>query len=170
MAVVTHSGVVGQVTRVTSRFSEIQVVLSPESGISAFVQRTRSHGIISGGIGRNRCLLKYIESTEQPRAGDFVVTSGHDRIFPKGLLIGHIIQTERQAHELLQSVVIETAVDFSRLEEVLILKSQDKALLDKDFQDDLVPPDLPQSSPQPPASLPTPLPSPTPFPSLSPVP
>lgn len=150
MAVITYLGVVGQVISATPWVSEVQIILSPESGISSFVQRTRSRGIVTGGLGRNRCLMKYIETTETPRAEDTVITSGYDYIFPKGLVIGKITKTERQAHELLQSVIIDTAVDFSNLEEVLVLLNQ--KLIPGFSVPELVGPELPLPTPQPESS------------------
>ena len=55
--------------------------------------------------------------------GDRVITSGLGGLFPKGILIGNIVEVKRQPHELFQTASIETAVDLSRMEEVFIIIS-----------------------------------------------
>jgi rod shape-determining protein MreC len=57
--------------------------------------------------------------------GDEVVTSGMGGVFPKGILIGRITSVERKSGALFQEATLQSAVDLSRLEEVLILTNLD---------------------------------------------
>ena len=62
--------------------------------------------------------MKYIHDVE---IGDQVISSGLGSIYPKGLLLGKIITVQEEKHNLYKIAEIEPAVDFSRLEELMII-------------------------------------------------
>ncbi len=120
--VVTAEGLVGYIFRLTNNFSDILTIIDPNNHVDGIVQRSRSHGIISGS-GENICLMKYITRTEPVILGDLILTSGLGNIYPKGLKVGRVSRIERQSYGITQDVEISPTVDFSRLDEVVVLVS-----------------------------------------------
>jgi rod shape-determining protein MreC len=117
-AVLVPEGVVGHVFRVSPRTSRVLLVADRHSGVDVIVQRTRVRGILQGrGDG---CELKYVKRGADVEAGDRVVTSGLDGIFPKGVVVGEVVRVNYQEQGQFQSIVVDPGVDFARLEEVLV--------------------------------------------------
>ena len=52
-----------------------------------------------------------------------MITSGLTGKFPKGLLVGVVTQIEKSEDDLFQSAILAPAVDFTKVEEVLVIKS-----------------------------------------------
>ena len=77
-------------------------------------------------------ILKYADRSQDIRAGDTIVTSGLDGIFPRGLLVGTILSVHREGPGLFLGVKIAPAVDFRQLEQVLILTQPPPHLEDPD--------------------------------------
>lgn len=121
MAVISPAGVVGRLIMPSRRASQVQLLIDRNAAAGALIERTRVQGIVVG-IGDGLLRMQYVPGTSDVKTGDLVVTSGIDGIFPKGFVIGTIDHTERGAgayHE----IVIRPAVDFSRLEEVLVVRT-----------------------------------------------
>jgi rod shape-determining protein MreC len=70
------------------------------------------------------CVLKYVLKSDDVQVGDKVITSGLGGIFPKGLMIGTVSKVERKRPGIFQYLEVTPSVDFSKLEEVLILKGE----------------------------------------------
>ena len=122
MAVVCAEGVVGRIAQSTPHAARVLLISDHNSGVDAIVQRTRARGIVEGAVSRT-CSMKYIKRGEEIDVNDVVVTSGLDGIFPKGVLIGRVSGVTRKDFGLFQVAEVAPAVDFSRLEEVLVLTS-----------------------------------------------
>lgn len=118
--VVTAKGLVGYVYRLTDHFADILTILDPNNRTDVLVHRTRSHGILEG-YHDGRTLMKYVTRTEPVILGDEVLTSGLGNIYPKGIPIGAVGRIERESYGITQYVEVIPGVDFSRLEEVLVL-------------------------------------------------
>jgi rod shape-determining protein MreC len=120
MAVLAPHGVVGQIARVSYTAAQVLVLTDNNSGIDALVQRSRARGIVQGDLDAG-CHMKYLRRTEDVAVGDHVITSGLDGIFPKGVMIGRVVEVALRNRGLLQVAVIEPSVALDRLEEVLIV-------------------------------------------------
>lgn len=120
--VVTAKGLVGYVYRITSQFSDVLTILDPNNRTDALIQRTRSHGVLEG-YSDGRTLMKYVTRSEPVILGDIVLTSGLGNVYPKGIRIGNVARIERESYGITQHVEIIPSVDFSRLEEVMVLVS-----------------------------------------------
>ena len=120
MPVVSSLGVVGQIIEVSGRQSRLLLIIDRNSGVDALVQRTRARGIVKG-TSQDECYLDYVLHADDVRAGDLVVTSGYDGIYPKGLLIGTVEAVDFKGGDFFKEVQITPAVDFDKLEEVLVI-------------------------------------------------
>jgi rod shape-determining protein MreC len=120
MAVVSAGGAVGRLIGVSSHYAKVLLVLDRNSAVDAVVQRSRSRGILVG-LGEGRCSLKYVQRKDDVQVGDEVLTSGMGGVFPKGILLGQVEKVQRGDGVLFQTVEVTPAVDFSRLEEVLVV-------------------------------------------------
>ena len=121
MAVISPAGVVGRIILPSRRASKVQLLIDRNAAAGALIERTRVQGVVVG-IGDGMLRMQYVPGTADVKTGDLVVTSGIDGIYPKGFVIGTIDHADRGAgayHE----IVIRPAVDFSRLEEVLIVRT-----------------------------------------------
>lgn len=124
--VISPAGVVGRVIAVAAGTSKVQVLLDQHSGTAVLVDRTRVSGVVSGqvgssGFGPRDLLMKYVPQRSDVATGDLVVTSGLDGIYPKGLVVGHVIRVAIGSG-LFQDVHVRPSVAFDRLEEVLVLR------------------------------------------------
>ena len=128
--VVTASGLVGYVFRLTENFSDVQTLLDENSRVDAIVGRTRTHGIVEGSGGK-LCKVKYISRTEPLILGDFLLTSGLGNIYPKGIKVGEIVHVEREGNNITQTIEIRPSVDFSELEEVVVLVNTNNDFIDE---------------------------------------
>jgi rod shape-determining protein MreC len=113
-------GVVGQIIEVSGHQARLMLIIDRNSGADALVQRTRSRGIVKG-TSRAECYLDYVLHADDVRVGDLVVSSGFDGVFPKGLLIGTVTAVDFKGGDFFKDVQITPAVDFDKLEEVLVI-------------------------------------------------
>ena len=130
--VVTSEGVVGYVYRMTDHFSDVLTIMNPKNRIDGIVERIRSHGIVEGFSGQ-KCIMKYVNQTDPLILNDIVLTSGLGNIYPKGLKIGTVSRIKRENYETMQYVEITPSVNFSRLEEVIVLVSKNKPTKTKEW-------------------------------------
>jgi rod shape-determining protein MreC len=122
MPVVVPPGLIGRLVDVSWHASKVLLFIDENSNIDAIVQRTRMQGIISGA-GSRGLILKYISKTQDVQEGDVIVSSGMGGVFPKGLLIGQVSHVDRLEASLFLKINVAPFVDFSKLEEVLVLAS-----------------------------------------------
>ena len=123
LPVVANEGLVGYVYRVSDHFSDIMTILNQNNRADGIVTRTRSHGIIEG-YSDGKCIMKYVTRSEPVILNDQIVTSGLGGIYPKGLKIGKISNIERESYGITQFVEVNPSVDFSKLEEVIVLQPE----------------------------------------------
>jgi rod shape-determining protein MreC len=160
MAVVCADGVVGRIAQASPHGSRVLLLSDHNSGVDALVQRTRARGLVEGALNRS-CSMKYIKRGDDLDVGDVVVTSGLDGIFPKGILVGRISALTQKDFGLFQVAEVVPAVDFSKLEEVLVLTTpplQVNEALDAIARARATP------TPEPPTPTPTPAITPSPPP------
>jgi rod shape-determining protein MreC len=120
MAVVSSEGLVGRIIGVGNHHAKVLLILDGNSAVDAYIQRSRARGVLVG-LGLELCLLKYVQRNEDVQVGDQVISSGMGGVFPKGLLVGTVQEVVRGSSGLFQRVEVEPAVNFSRLEEVLVV-------------------------------------------------
>lgn len=121
MVAVTPLGPVGRVHRVFDDGASLILLTDVNSAIAVRLQSTRERGILEGR-GDGTCSLKYISKKAEVKAGENVVTSGLDGIFPEGLLVGHVSEVRKEEGEMFQVINVIPAQDLNTVEEVVILK------------------------------------------------
>jgi rod shape-determining protein MreC len=122
MAVVSAQGIVGQVVASSLHAANVLLLVDHSSGVDVFTQDGRTRGVVSG-VGPRKCSLLYVRREEQVRLGDVIVTSGMDRVYPKGIMVGKIVTVEENSGSLFKEISVAPAVDFSKLEEVFVVTS-----------------------------------------------
>lgn len=123
MAVVTAQGLVGKIFSVGEHYSVAQLLLDRNFRASAMVQRSRINGIIRWRQGE-RLELGEIPVRSDVRPNDVVVTSTVSSIFPSGILIGKVKRVEPE--DMFLQIDVRPAVDFNKLEEVFIVRKQQR--------------------------------------------
>jgi rod shape-determining protein MreC len=119
MPVIAPTGVVGRVIRTAARASKVQLLVDRNAAVGVLVERSRAQGVAMG-VGGPLLRMDFVAGSADVAAGDRVLTSGIDGIYPKGLLVGHV-QSVTRGRGTLGDISIRPAVDFGRLEDVLII-------------------------------------------------
>ena len=127
MPVVTALGVVGRVLTVGPNFAQVQVITDSNAGAGVMLQSTRAPGILKG-MNNAFCEVKNVTSTETVNEGEMVVTTGLDRIYPKGLVIGTIERVENDANGPGKKLIVNPAAKVDRVENVYVLIIEPKDL------------------------------------------
>ena len=126
MAVLNADGLIGKIVFVTKGESRVLLLTDPNCKVSALLQNTREPGI-AAGVKRSlrfspHCVMTYVNRDAKIKPGEPVISSGLGGVFPKGILIGTVtgVQLNKQTG-MYQDVEIKPAVDFRRLEEVMVI-------------------------------------------------
>lgn len=119
-AVITAEGLVGYTYRVYDKYSDILTIIDNNNKVDVIIDRTRVHGIIEGTSHMN-CRMKYVPQSEEVFIGDTLVTAGLSLFYPKGIKVGEIINIKTSPEDLTQDITIKPSVDFTKLEEVVVL-------------------------------------------------
>ena len=122
--VVVPDGLVGRIVQVRPGASVVQLLNDPVSTVGAMVQRTRTPGLVEGDAAGTVRFKFMARDGGGVAPGDLIVTSGLSELFPKGLPIGRVVATEDKGSALFHFAVIAPAVDFTRVEDVLLLTGQ----------------------------------------------
>ena len=130
MPVVTEKGLVGVVVEAAPYSSKVQLILDPRAAVGTLVQRQESRvaGIVEGDPA-NALMprMKNIPKSADVVEGDVVVTSGYGGVYPKGVLVGTVKALKNDEGGLLKYAVLEPAVDFQRLEDVVVIVASREA-------------------------------------------
>ncbi len=120
MAVITGEGIVGKVLRVYDRTtSQVLLIDDQTSGVGALLETSRLQGILRG-TPAGEVVLEKVMADEVVQPGERVVTSGGDRIFPKGFNVGTVMKVS-PGSDLFLNIRVKPAVNLTRLEEVLVI-------------------------------------------------
>ena len=121
MAVVTPDGVVGKIFEAFPHAAQVLLITDRESGVGALLANTRTHGVVKGTAGP-LLWMDYVSAEEKVPAGEEVLTSGEDKIFPKDLPVGTVSSTKTGFP--FQTIQLKPAAHLDRLEEVLVLLTE----------------------------------------------
>lgn len=114
--------IVGKVIDVQLYSARIQPLIDQSNYLGAMLKDSRYSGLLVGQSPvSEQCLLQYIDRRAEIDYGAAVVTSGMGGIFPKGILIGEVVSVSKKTYGIFQEALVQTTVDFGRLEEVYII-------------------------------------------------
>jgi rod shape-determining protein MreC len=117
--VISSGGVIGRTVLVTRYGCQVQLLTNGDASVGVLVERTRTPGVVRGT--ENLLLdLDYISNTEEVNIGDVILTSGLDGIYPKGLPVGRVVDSQK-GRTGFRTVKVEPGADLVRIEEVLIV-------------------------------------------------
>ena len=120
MPVVTERGLVGRISEVGDGWSRVLLITDVSSSINALTQSTRASGLVQGQVD-GLLVMRAIPQADVVSVGDTVFTSGLGGNLPRQILIGQIVEVERQDYALYQAAVVQPTVDFDHLEVVLVV-------------------------------------------------
>jgi rod shape-determining protein MreC len=124
MAVISAQGVVGKVIQVFRHTAQVLLINDQNSGVGTILEQSRLQGVLKGK-NTGELVLDKIMPEEEVKAGDRVLTSGGDQIFPKGLPVGTVSNVSRGTEFLV--VTVTPAASLNHLEEVLVItKKQER--------------------------------------------
>ncbi|MEW6129795.1 MAG: rod shape-determining protein MreC [Acidobacteriota bacterium] len=135
MPIVTNAGIIGRVINVGANFAQVQIITDSNAGVGVMIQSTRQPGELKG-LNNSRCEIKNIPSTEEIAENEIVVTTGLDRIYPKGLVVGTTEHVENDANAPYKKIIVRPAVQIDRVEAVIVLLIEQK---DIKFEENLRP-------------------------------
>ena len=123
MPVVTHEGVVGRISNAGDSYSEVMLAVDARSQINVTIAGKGVTGVLVGKGDKNEYggRFRFLHKSEPIEKDDTVVTSGHDKVFPPGLEVGYITSDVEHQDGLYYVYDVTPAVNFSTLEEVLIV-------------------------------------------------
>jgi len=127
MPVVNAGGVVGRLVSVSPNYAKVLLIIDQNSAVDCIIQRSREKGIVKG-LSSKICRLDYVVKTSDVVVGDIVITSGLGGVFPKGLPVGEVTEVNSISGGLFKDIKIRPMVDFSKLEELLLILKEDPLL------------------------------------------
>lgn len=120
MPVVTNQGLIGRVDSVIANAARVHLITDPASAINVRLQNADTDAVLIGSVTGDLS-LDMISQDVTVEAGDVVLTSGLGGGYPPDLIIGQVINVRKRDYELFQGATIQPAVDFARLEIVLVI-------------------------------------------------
>ena len=120
MPVVTQQGLVGRIAAVTSSAARVQLITDTTSTVNVRLDPSGTQAVLKGQITGD-VSLEMIPQDTNIEVGDLVLTSGLGGSYPPNLLVGQVSSVRSQAQDLFQRASVQTAVDFSQLEIVLVI-------------------------------------------------
>ena len=121
MAVISPRGVVGRIVgQPAAHAARVQLIIDHSAAAGALTERTRAGGLVVGVDKQPPLAMDLVSNLADVKQHDTIVTSGVDGIYPKGYTIGWV-ETAERGPGLYQIITVRPAVDFSSLEEVLVV-------------------------------------------------
>lgn len=126
MNVLADGGLVGRITYIGRHWSRVQAVIDDNSNVSATVLSSQKNLIVSGNLTLYEegtiSFSELADPDDLVKVGDSVVTSNISDKYLPGILIGYISEIQTDSNNLTKSGRITPAVDFSRLDTVLVIQ------------------------------------------------
>ena len=124
MTVIADEGLVGHVISVTDNTAKIRTIVDTSSSISCLMSSSKDSIVCKGTLDSNTEIkAMYIPTDANLVQGDSVDTSGLGGIYPKGIHVGTIKKIVTTKNMTDRYALVETAVDFNKLNTVLVVKN-----------------------------------------------
>ncbi len=124
MPVLMPEGVAGRLEKTSRHYAQVVLLNDPAFAVDCLAQRSRVRGVLTGIPGGGNCQVKYIARTEDIRAGDIMITSGLDQVYPKGLILGRVLRVDSKVKGMFLFVEVVPECKPSQIEEVLIFQKK----------------------------------------------
>lgn len=121
-AVLSDGFLIGEVSQVSKNTSQIELVTSARFITPVILQDSRQVGLLKGGL--KGLVIEQLPNSDEIKPGEGVVTSGLVGDLAEGIPIGKVGRTISQASDIFKSVLVDTPVDISRLEIVIVLEQK----------------------------------------------
>jgi rod shape-determining protein MreC len=121
---------VGRIAQVGPRTAKVELLTDPDSSVAALLQTSRVTGLVVGQPD-GTLRMEYIPQEENIDVGDIVLTSGLGGVMPKGLVIGQVTEVQKLDYALFQTAIVRPAIDFSRLELLLVITAFEQIPLEE---------------------------------------
>ncbi len=142
MAVITSSGVVGQVKDVSDNFCTVMSLLNSKTTISSKIKKDGSYGPLMWDVDDNYSIATLHDIPTHVRliTGDTIVTSAYSLTFPENIMIGKVESFVQKSGDFFYTVKVKLSTDFKKLSHVYIvnniLKDEQEELEKKSESDD----------------------------------
>jgi rod shape-determining protein MreC len=133
MGVITPDGVVGKVIESFSSTAQVLLLTDSDSGVGAMIEESRIQSPVRG-LGEPLISMSYVSNDEEVKLGEHVVTSGMDRIFPRDLPVGTIVEVKQGAPPF-KHIRVRPSARLEKLEEVIVLLTTDPLVMKKKPED-----------------------------------
>jgi rod shape-determining protein MreC len=134
VAIVAGGALAGRVTEVGPDSAKVILLTDGEFKVIGQLSTNAATGEVIGQLGAGILVMRQIDSSETVTIGDEVVTAGIElgggvrSPYPKGLLLGQVIDVRRDANDVVQTAYLQPAADLDRLEFVLVITSYEGGL------------------------------------------
>lgn len=115
---------IGQVYKVGSNWAEIITILDPDSGVGSMIERSKDLGVVEGDtalLQQGLCRIGYLARDTDIKIGDYIETSGMGGVYPKGLLIGTVLEIGEDHTNMSKYATVQPAVSIGKLSQVCVL-------------------------------------------------
>jgi rod shape-determining protein MreC len=122
--VLSGNGIIGRVILVSDHHSQVQLITNTDASMGVMLDQSRTPGVLKG-TGEFQLELHYIGNAQAVVPGEVVISSGLDKIFPKGIVVGAVVES-RKGKNVFREIKVKPSVDLIHLEEVSILINEPK--------------------------------------------
>ena len=122
-----RQGLVGKVVEVGSNYAQVMPLFDASLFVASRLQQSRYEGLVQGGGAAGReIVMRFVPETAKSAVsyGDVVVTSGMNSFYPRGIVVGTVLEVQARPYESSLELLVDPAIDFGRLEYVFVVGSE----------------------------------------------
>lgn len=123
-AVITESGLIGQVTRAELLTAYVTTILSPNLSVGVVDKRSGDRGVVCGSAelsDKKQAALKLIDENNKINISDLITTLGTGGVYPENLIIGKVVSVDRDPFDSSPYAVVELYEDIKSVESVAVI-------------------------------------------------
>ncbi len=124
--VLGKNSLVGWVSEADAYTAKVVTVLSPQTSVGAIDKASGDSGIITGSAKyaeKNRTTFTKLDSEHKVKEGDIITSAGTAGIYPKGIVLGEVIEIEYDTYDTSYYAVIEPYDEIDRIVDVAVITS-----------------------------------------------
>ncbi len=117
---------VGRISDVGTTWAEVKLITDPEHGAGARIVRTDELAIVEGdgNLAKDgNCKLSFVSKNSNVLVGDVVETSGLGEIYPRGIMIGRVVEIHPDMQGISQYAIIKPEAEINNLKTVFVVKN-----------------------------------------------